>query len=284
MSVESIVSTIERIQRELDSLHRKVSDETRTEASKAERIAQLSASISRTARASTLQSKQRQIQALQREMAHSQGRRASLTKRIATKTAELHRHEQALYKEQNRERKSFVDSLKKRDRELRTQQDAMVRQLAFSPVQSGQSRSDPTLADQPNYDAFISHATEDKDALVRPLAEKLRGLGFSVWYDEFQLKVGDSLRRSIDKGLARSRFGIVVLSPAFFAKNWPQYELDGLVAKEMAGSKVILPLWHKISKDELIGYSPSLADKFALNTATYSIDELARELADALRG
>src|ERR1051325_3140270 len=76
-----------------------------------------------------------------------------------------------------------------------------------------------------DYDAFICHASEDKDDLVRPLAEGLMKLGHKIWYDEFQLRVGDSLRRSIDKGLARSRFGIVVLSPSFFAKNWPQYEL-----------------------------------------------------------
>jgi len=98
------------------------------------------------------------------------------------------------------------------------------------------------------------------------------------------LKVGDSLRRSIDKGLANSRFGIVILSPNFFAKNWTQYELDGLVAKEMTGGKVILPIWHKVSKDEVMSYSPSLADRFALNTATNTIEELAQELGKVLRG
>ena len=119
--------------------------------------------------------------------------------------------------------------------------------------------------------------------MVRPLAEKLQKAGFSIWYDEFQLKVGDSLRRSIDKGLARSRFGIVVLSPDFFAKNWPQYELDGLVAREMKGGRIILPLWHKVSKDEVLHYSPPLADRVALNTAMYTIDELAQKLSDVLR-
>ncbi|MBA3312498.1 MAG: toll/interleukin-1 receptor domain-containing protein [Planctomycetaceae bacterium] len=134
------------------------------------------------------------------------------------------------------------------------------------------------------YAAFISHATEDKDDLVRPLADILQRLGHTIWYDEFQLRVGDSLRRSIDKGLASSQFGIVVLSPSFFAKQWPQYELDGLVAKEIAGGKVILPLWHKISKDEVLAYSPTLADKVALNTASYSIDELGAALSNVLKG
>ena len=134
-----------------------------------------------------------------------------------------------------------------------------------------------------SYDAFISHATEDKEEVVRPLVTRLRELGFEIWYDEFELTIGDSLRRSIDRGLAASRFGIVVLSPAFFAKNWPQYELDGLVAKEMSSGKVILPLWHRVTRDEVIGYSPSLADKVALNTATHSIVELADKLAGVLR-
>lgn len=134
------------------------------------------------------------------------------------------------------------------------------------------------------HDAFISHASEDKEALVNPLAEKLTAAGFDIWYDDFQLTVGDSLRRSIDEGLAHSRFGIVVLSPDFFAKNWPQYELDGLVNREMnEGTKVILPLWHKVSKDEVRSYSPSLADKIALNTAVYTLGELVEQLSKVLQ-
>ncbi len=156
----------------------------------------------------------------------------------------------------------------------------------FSGI-SGISRSADEVNDDDRtietYDAFISHATEDKDDLVRPLAEQLIEHGFSIWYDEFLLRIGDSLRRSIDRGLASSRFGIVVLSPAFFAKNWPQYELDGLVAREQTGGKVILPLWHKVSKNEVISYSPSLADKLALNTSMYTISELVAELATVLR-
>lgn len=133
------------------------------------------------------------------------------------------------------------------------------------------------------FDAFISHATEDKDALVRPLADALTSAGYRIWYDEFQLRVGDSLRRSIDRGLSASRFGIVILSPSFFSKQWPQYELDGLVSKEMEGRKVILPIWHKVSKAEVMGYSPSLADKMALNTITSTVQELAEALSVVLK-
>ena len=69
--------------------------------------------------------------------------------------------------------------------------------------------------------------------MARPLAEALRQQRVEVWYDEFSLRVGDSIRRAIDRGLAQSRFGIVILSKAFFAKEWPQYELDGLTEREV---------------------------------------------------
>ena len=132
------------------------------------------------------------------------------------------------------------------------------------------------------YDAFICHASEDKDKVVRPLAVALDSMGFGIWYDEFQLKVGDSLRRAIDTGLVNSRYGIVVLSKAFFAKNWPQYELNGLTAREIGGHKVILPVWHEIAKDEVLAYSPSLADKVAASTTELSIDEIAAVVAEVL--
>jgi hypothetical protein len=133
------------------------------------------------------------------------------------------------------------------------------------------------------WDVFISHATEDKESLVRSLAVELLNLGIRVWYDEFSLRLGDSLRRNIDRGLANSRFGVVVLSYAFFAKNWPQYELDGLVTRESTGQQVILPIWHNISKDEVIAYSPSLADKIAARTADSTIGEIAEEIAERVR-
>jgi hypothetical protein len=117
-------------------------------------------------------------------------------------------------------------------------------------------------------------ADEDKDTVVRPLAAALVRLGFRLWLDETELRVGDGLRKSIDRGLSRSRYGIVVLSKAFFAKNWPRYELDGLTAREVRGRKVILPIWH--------GITGPLADKVALSTATLTIQQIARTLGREL--
>lgn len=128
------------------------------------------------------------------------------------------------------------------------------------------------------YDVFISHASEDKDDFVRPFAESLKEKGLIVWYDELELKIGDRLRRSIDNGLKNSRYGIVVLSSAFFNKEWPQRELDGLFAREVNGQNVILPIWHKVSKDEVIRYSPIIADLLALNTASFTIEEISSKI------
>ena len=116
------------------------------------------------------------------------------------------------------------------------------------------------------WDAFISHATEDKERFVRPLADALSSAGLRIWYDEFALRIGDSLRRSIDKGLSRSRYGIVVLSTSFFAKEWPQRELDGLVAREIGGEKVILPIWHEVDAVVVRQQSPTLMDRVAVDS------------------
>jgi hypothetical protein len=156
-----------------------------------------------------------------------------------------------------------------------------VRSAAPAAAEASVSDGETTTAE---YDVFISHATEDKDEIVRPLANELVSAGLRVWYDEFELRIGDSLRRKIDAGLAKSRFGVVVLSHAFFAKNWPQYELDGLVTREMTGEQIILPLWHRITKSEVIAQSPSLADKVARSTADFTIEEIAREIADVIKG
>ncbi len=130
---------------------------------------------------------------------------------------------------------------------------------------------------------FISHASEDKAPVVRPLAEALTDLRVEVWYDEFELRIGDSLRRKIDHGIARSRFGLVVLSRSFFAKNWPQSELDGLVARDVdRGGGRLLPIWHEITKSEVLAQSPSLADRVALSTATSTLDEIAAEIAEVV--
>lgn len=136
-----------------------------------------------------------------------------------------------------------------------------------------------TMGANVSWDVFICHASEDKEPFVRELAEALRDEGLKVWYSDFTLTMGDSLRRSIDRGLASSHYGLVVLSPHFFAKDWPQRELDGLTALEIAGRKVILPVWHNIDVDEVRRRSPTLADRVAAK----SKDGLSHVVQDILR-
>lgn len=133
------------------------------------------------------------------------------------------------------------------------------------------------------YDVFVCHASEDKDTFVRPLADRLRDAHLEVWYDEFSLKLGDSLRRSIDSGLARSRYGLVVLSHAFFEKRWPQRELDGLIARETIGAeRVVLPIWHGVSKADVLRFSPPLADTFAADSGI-GMDEVVQRILQVVR-
>ena len=131
------------------------------------------------------------------------------------------------------------------------------------------------------WDAFICHASEDKKDFVDEFARQLHDTGLAVWYDAFSLKLGDSLRRKIDEGLANSRYGIVVLSKHFFAKEWPQNELDGLMSREIAGTKVILPIWHKITSDEVRQHSPILAGRVAARSE-HGLKKVIAEVREAM--
>lgn len=133
----------------------------------------------------------------------------------------------------------------------------------------------------PNWDVFISHASEDKEEFARPLANALIKRGLQVWFDEFTLRVGDSLRRSIDMGLSKSKYGVVIISKSFLEKEWPQKELDGLVAREINGQKVILPVWHNIDSSTIIKYSPTLADRVAASSSK-GLMNVVEELISAM--
>jgi len=160
-----------------------------------------------------------------------------------------------------------------------------IRETPLSSVPSLIQRETPPDVENyvREYDVFISHASEDKDEIVRPLAQALVNEGLKVWYDEFELKIGDSLRQKIDRGLSNSRIGLVVLSPSFMSKGWTNYELDGIVTRTLTGEQILLPIWHKVSKQEVMEFSPSLADKVARSTSTHTVEEIAAEIAELLR-
>lgn len=295
MSISTISSNITRIQKELaDTIH-KISLETKKESDCSNRIFQINGSITKNTNESTLKSKHGEMQRKQSEIAKIQVKKASLAKIEIDKNSKLLKLNQDLVKEEERESKKLaLIREKERKRLLALEKQQQREQISFQKkLQNEIQRTiqvQDTVADESinkslltaKYDLFISHASEDKEEFVRPLAETLENLGVKVWYDEFTLKVGDSLRKNIDHGLINSRFGTVILSSSFCSKNWTQYELDSMVAREMDGHKMILPIWHKVTKNEVMNFSPSLADKVALNTSVSSIEEIANKLAEVI--
>ena len=132
-------------------------------------------------------------------------------------------------------------------------------------------------------DVFICHASADKKVFVRPLAEALCRLGVTVWYDEFSLHLGDSVSQQIDKGIAAAKFGVVVISRAFIGRPWPEHELRGLVSRDVEEDLRILPIWYGVSKRTVMEWSPSLCDKFAIDTQRDGAQEAAIKILRRVR-
>lgn len=282
MNSDYYQNQINRIEKDIADLQKKIADESKKENDKNRQIDSVNRSTTKNTSISTLRSKQSQIDRYQKDISDCRKKIADYQKKIADKSIELGKKKQDLRKaeinEQNKFRKEQLDFQRKLTQDIEEQKS----QLDFL-INQNYSSSDSTevaTEESKEYDFFISHATEDKDEIVRDLANALKENGFEVWYDEFELKIGDSLRKKIDQGLSKSRYGIVIISPSFVRKNWTEYELNGMVAREMNGHKVILPIWHKISKDEVLKFSPSLADKMALNTSIHTIDDIIKSLKE----
>lgn len=285
MNANYYQNQINRIETDIATLHKKIADETKKELDKNRQINSTQNSITKTTSISTVQSKQRQIQGYMNDILSCKKKIADYQKQIATKTTELGRKKQELRKVEEatmkKQQKDQSDFQKKLQQDYLRQKNAMDEMFNQNYLRTiGETKvNEPETIDK-EYDFFISHASEDKEEFVRVFADGLRNEGFSVWYDEFELKIGDSLRKKIDQGLSKSKYGIVVVSPDFMKKNWTEYEFNGMIAREMNGQKVILPIWHKVTKDEVLAFSPSLADKMALNTSINSKEEIIAHLKD----
>jgi len=136
--------------------------------------------------------------------------------------------------------------------------------------------------DRYEYDVFLSHASEDKDEVARPLATLLQELGLRVWFDEFEFRIGDNLIAKLNAGIDNSRSGILILSNDFFGKNWTQHELNTLENRAVAENRVLFPIWHKITEAEIRAYRASLANIFARSTATHTVKEIANEIYEVI--
>jgi len=138
-------------------------------------------------------------------------------------------------------------------------------------------------SDTSNYDLFISYAFEDKDTAAQ-LNAKLREKGLNPWFAGDQLQIGDSLTQTISAGLTESRFGVVILSKGYLTNyRWTMAEFSSLFAFQTARKeKVILPVWHNITYQEIIETLPIMADVVGISTDK-GIDAVADAIDRAIK-
>lgn len=272
------IQNINRYTKEISDLNLKISQENKKEASLNDKINQILKSLnSKNVSLSTLTSKTSEMNRKQTEVSKCQQKKSELQKKLGIAETNLLKEKQKLTKEQESENKKMMALEKKLSQQQALNSKAVTQMISNAGVQNKDNL--PEL----EYDFFISHASEDKEDFVRTLYQALNDAGYKVWYDEITLKVGDSLVAEINKGLIKSKFAVVVASEAFIRKNWTRYEFESLVAQEMdSGTKRILPIWHGVSKDQIINFSPNLANKVALNTANQSILEIVEALSELL--
>lgn len=130
-------------------------------------------------------------------------------------------------------------------------------------------------------DFFISHASEDKDSLVRDLANNLMLNGALVFYDEYSIKLGDSLTDSINKGISNSNHAILILSTYFFEKGWTNAELQALFNKSLREKFKMLIIYHGVNHATVAEKYPLLADIKGIDSAE-GIEKISQSLFDAI--
>lgn len=268
---------INRLDKDIADIEKKIAAESKIEADKSSKIAAIQRSITKNISISSLNLKQRQMSNYNREMNTAQVRRADLQKKLADKRAERARYSIELQKAVTKENKQNELNQKK----LQEQYEQRVRELTEALQNATMTQTTPHSLydenDNTEYDVFISHASEDKELFVNDLVQALINRGIKVWYDSQNIEWGDSLRTKIDNGLMNASFGIVVLSNNFISKGWTRYELEGLFNIEMTKGKTILPIWHNITKQQVMDFSPTLTGRMALTSAAMTPDEMADE-------
>lgn len=287
MSSKIYQDRVNRITREISNLEIKRANFSKQISSKNNTIISKNKSL-KYATGSNITLRLQQINRLQEEISRLQVKVADIDSQIAKKKADLNNANLLLQKELVKEENKRQEDTKKKQRILNDNYNREISRLKELLDSRNQNQiNDTTSASQSvkedvQYDVFISHASEDKESFVIPFVEELKKLGIKVWFDKDTIKWGDSIRKKIDEGLKNSKFGIVVISPSFLQKFWTNHELDGLFNLEETGKSRILPIWHKISKSEVMEYSPSLAGKIAMTTSTMTPGEIAYEMNNLL--
>lgn len=227
--------------------------------------------IARSKNASTIRTKQRTIEIETRKLVQIKKKIADLSSKLARKRKELGDNQIKLTKatqtENGKLQKKLQNSYEEQLKTMRQLQQEEIKVIHSDVL------NDPSLSDK-EYDVFISYASEDSH-YVDKLESAFNDAGFSIWQDRRSIGWGNSIRQSIDNGLIKSKFGLVVISSDYIQKYWTNYELDGILSKESStGRQMILPLWHNVTKDEVDSKSPSLSNRLALDTRLNTISDI----------
>lgn len=286
MTMSMYEGRIKRLSREIASLEDKIAKELNVQSKNQKSISLVAKSITKNTSVASARQKDGKINNLQDGIAKAQSNVAKLRKTLASKRSDLSTAEDRFRKEQekhdDKRRKTELEHEKKLTREARDRQQILP---AIPELRQFTENVELTEGQDKEYDVFIAHASEDKKDFVEPLARLLREIGLNVWYDDFALRYGLSLRQQIDKGILNSRRGVVVISHAFFSKQWPQAELDGMMSIEMGdGTPFIFPIWHDIGKDDVAKRSPTLSGIFAASTSALDIEQMAAAVAESVPG
>ena len=128
----------------------------------------------------------------------------------------------------------------------------------------------------PEYDVFLSHANADKQSFVDELNSSLEKLGVRIFYDKKTLEWGDKWKDRILSGTKKAEFAIIVISENFFDREWTEKELGEFLGRQNRnGQKLILPIVHGITNEDLKHKYPSVAEIQAIDSQNYSCDEIA---------
>ncbi|MDR1014604.1 MAG: TIR domain-containing protein [Coriobacteriales bacterium] len=283
MSAGQARREINRLDNDIAVLEKKRAELEQKEAEKARRINDVQKSITKNTSASTLSSKSKQIRGYQTDIAKLSKNKVDTTRKIADKqkkraekAAKLRSEEAVEKKKEVKTQQTIQRGYERRIKELAAQ----VHEQNAVPL----AKQNSLEGDSIEYDVFVSHAWEDKSSFVDEFVSELLLLGIRAWYDTQQMAWGDSMRERIDKGLGNARFGVAIISPSYIAKDkyWTKTELDGLFQLESVNGKMLLPIWHDITKKEVMEYSPIVAGRLAMTTATMTPKEIAEELAKML--
>lgn len=286
MSVDYYQRIVNGLDKEIADLEKKQASADKKAADEKKKAA--SVTISKNASASTIKSKMNQIARYNDASNKATSESADLAKKIADKRKKRNDAYLKLQKEQQNEQKKQDNKIKNMqksyERKITDLSSQMMGSLHERVVSVTPEINVSNFEEELQYDVFVSHAWEDKEDFVEEFIQELRDLEIRVWYDKSRIKWGDSMRAKIDEGLKKSRFGVAVLSPNYIAegKYWTKAELDGLFQMESVNGKTLLPIWHKLTKKEVMDYSPIIASKLAMNTASMTAKEIAEKLKELL--